>query len=294
MRAHRWIVALLPFVAVASPPAAAVPVDAPVGAVVSLAPEVDGAMPQGPRLPLGLQSPVCLHMEVATGARAGARIALGTAPAPAGTPSRTRTPVTAGAPPSPCTGAPAGSPVRTGAPPPGSAAAGRGAPPLRAALIMGANSKVVVEEWLVEEVSRPKVTLRALVGDFLVFFTPRPRSQAEGKVQIETPAGILDLHGTAVCLRVAPDGTTVVAVLEGSVTVTSKSGGKVRVAQGNWTELTPNRPPRPPSALDPRIGTLSPQAGGPAFTMPGETQIPDPPMIDLRRLGRNCDCVKPW
>jgi len=117
-----------------------------------------------------------------------------------------------------------------------------------------------------------------------VFFTPRPRSQAEGKVQIQTPAGILDLHGTAVCLRVAPDGTTVVAVLEGSVTVTAPGGGQVRVDQGLWTELAPGQPPLPPSPLDPRIGTLSPQAGGPAFSNPAETQIPDPPMLDLERL----------
>ena len=285
MRAHRWIVSLLPLVAAVSPPAAAVPVGATVGMVVSLAPTVNGTMlPQGPELTLGLQSPVCLHMEVATQAQAGARIALGAAPNPAGTPPRAGTPVTAGATPPACTEAAAGSSVHTNVPPPGGAAAGRGAPPFRGALIMGASSKVVVEEWLVEEVTRPKVTLRALLGDFLVFFTPRPRSQAEGKVQIETPAGTLDLHGTALCLRVAPDGTTLVAVLEGEVTVTSKGGGKVLVTQGSWTEMALDRPPLPPSPLDPRIGTLSPHAGGPAFTKPGETQIPDSPFIDLERL----------
>ena len=277
MHAHRWIVSLLPLVAAVSPPAAAVPVGAPVGMVVSLVPTVNGTMPpQGPKLTLGLQSPVCLHMEVATQAQAGARIALGVAPAPAGTR------ITAGAPPPACTEAAAGSSVRTGVPPPGGAVAGRGAPPFRGALIMGASSKVIVEEWLVEEVTRPVVTLRAVVGNFQVYFTPRPRSQAEGKVQIETPAGILDLHGTALCLRVAPDGTTLVAVLEGEVTVTSKGGGKVRVVQGSWTQLAPDQAPSPPSPLDPRIGTLSPHAGGPAH--PGEMQIPDPPFIDLERL----------
>ena len=280
MRTRRWIVSLLPLVAAVSPPAAAAPVGAPVGVVVSLAPTVNGTMlPQGPKLKLGLLSPVCLHMVVATQAQAAARIALGAAPAPAGAP------VTAGGLPPACTEAAAGSSVRTSVPPSGGAVAGRGAPPFRGALIMGASSKVVVEEWLVEQATRPKVTLRALLGDILVVFPPRPPSQAEGKVQIETPAGILDLHGTALCLRVAPDGTTLVAVLEGEVTVTSKAGGKVRVAQGSWTQLAPGQPPSPPSPLDPRIGTLSPHAGGPAFTKPGETQIPDPPFIDLERLG---------
>jgi hypothetical protein len=93
-----------------------------------------------------------------------------------------------------------------------------------------------------------------------------------------------EADGTALCLRVAPDGTTLFAVLEGAVTITSRGGGQVRVPQGSWTELAPNRPPRPPSRLDSRIGTLSPQAGGPAFTMPGETLIAAPPNIDLKQL----------
>jgi hypothetical protein len=253
---------------------------------------VNGTLPQGPKLTLGLQSPVCLHMEVATQAQAGARIALGAAPAPAGTTLRAGTPVTAGAPPPACTEAAAASSVRTGVPPPGGAVTGRGAAPFRGALIMGASSKVVVEEWLVEEVTRPKVTLRALLGNFLVYFPPRPSIKAEGKVQIETPAGTLDLHGTALCLRVAPDGTTLVAVLEGEVTVTSKGGGKVRVVQGSWTQLAPGQAPSPPSPLDPSIGTLSPHAGGPAFTKPGEMQIPDPPFIDLERLVSVSDLPK--
>jgi hypothetical protein len=295
MLARPRIVTLLLVVAALPAAAAAAPGGTAVGTVVSLAPEVQGTMPpQGPTLPLGLQSPICLHMEVATQAGAGARIRLGIPAANAARPPGAGTPVSGGAPSPDCTLTPANLPAGTGVQP---AAAGRVAPPAadlspRGVLIMGPSSKVVVEEWLVEEVTRPEVTLRALVGEFLVFFTPRPRTQIEGKVQIKTRAGTLELHGTALCLRVAPDGTTRVAVLEGEVIVTANGGARVRVAQGNWTELAPDRPPRPPSPLDPRLGTLSPEAGGPAFTMPGETLVQDPPDLDLRRLASDLPKVR--
>ena len=68
------------------------------------------------------------------------------------------------------------------------------------------------------------------------------------------------------------------------MTVTWEGGGRFGVAERSWTAFAPDRPPRPPSPLDSRIGTLSPQAGGPAFTMPGEMLISDSPFIDLRRL----------
>jgi hypothetical protein len=111
-------------------------------------------------------------------------------------------------------------------------------------------------------------------------------------VQIVTQAGTLDLHGTALCLRVAPDGTTFLAVFEGEVTVTSNGGSQVRVTKGSSTQLAPNGPPGPPSPLGTLIATLSPHAGGPAFTMPGETLIPDPPNVDLRRLALGSDLPK--
>jgi hypothetical protein len=282
MRAHRWIVSLLPLVTAMQAAAAAKPDATPVGTVLSVAREVNGTMlPQGRQFPLSLKSAVCLHMEVATKEGPDTRIGLGLGPTLVGKSLRTGTPVTSSAPPPPCAWPSADSPVPAGAPPPGSAFLG--------SLILGANSKVIVQEWLVEDVTRPKVTLSALVGHYRAFFTPRPSSEAGGQVRIEIgtehpPKHTLILHGTAICLHVAPDGTTLLAVLEGSVTVTSKGGGKVRVAQGSWTEFAPDGPPRPPSPLDSHIGTLSPHAGGPAFTMPGEMLISDSPFINLRRL----------
>jgi FecR protein len=261
MRACRRIAPLL-LIAVAAPVrAGAAPATPRVGRVVTLSPEVSGTMPQGPTLRLASQAEVCEHMEVATEAAARAQIVIGGPPALCG--------AAVSNPPAPG-GAPAG-----GAP---------ALPPLRGALIMGPKSRVVFERWVIEQATRPVLTLRAQLGEFLAFFMPRPRGLAEGKVQIVTPTATIELHGTAVCLRVAADGTTAVAVLEGEVTVRGAAAGEVRVPQGSWTDVAPGQRPRPPSLLGPRPGTLSPQAGGPAFTMPAEMLVVDPPHLDPGRL----------
>jgi len=262
MRACRRIVPLL-LIAVAAPVrVGAAPATPRVGRVVTLSPKVSGTMPQGSPLRLAPQAEVCEHMEVATEEAARAQIVIGGPPALCG--------ATVSIPP-----APGGTPAGGGAPAP---------PPLRGALIMGPNSRVVFERWVIEQATRPELTLRAQLGEFLAFFMPRPRGLAEGKVQIVTPTATIELHGTAVCLRVAPDGTTAVAVLEGEVMVHGAAAGAVRVPQGSWTDVAPGRPPRPPSLLGASIGTLSPQAGGPAFTMPAEMLVTDPPHLDPGRL----------
>ncbi len=269
MPTYRSIAQLLligPLIGVAPMHAAPPPAAPRVGRLVTFSPEVDGTMPQGPTLQLAPQAEVCERMQVATQAAARAKIVIGGPAALCGVAAAavSRPPV------------PAGTPSPGGAPAPAA---------LRGALIMGPNSRVVFDRWLIEQVTQPEMTLRALLGEFLVYFMPRPRGTAEGKVQIVTPTATLDLHGTAVCLRVAPDGTTEVAVLEGAVTVRGAGGGSpVQVAQGSWTSIAPGRPPRRPSPLDSRTGTLSPQAGGLAFTMPAELLVTDPPNLVVGRL----------
>jgi len=266
MRTCRRIAPLLliaPLIGVAPVHAEPTPAAPRVGRLVTLSPEVNGTMPQGPTLQLGSQAEVCEHMQVATQAAARAKIVIGGPPALCG--------ATVSRPP-----APAGSPLPGGAP---------ATAPLRGALIMGPNSRVVFDRWLIEQVTQPEMTLRALLGEFLVYFMPRPQGLAKGKVQIVTPTATIELHGTAVCLRVAPDGTTEVAVLEGEVTVRGAGGAsQVRLPQGSWTAIAPGRPPRPPSPVSSRTGTLSPQAGGPAFTMPADLLVTDPPNLVVGRL----------
>jgi hypothetical protein len=168
---------------------------------------------------------------------------------------------------------------------------GHGSAAARGALVMGEKSRVKFTQWLVDQVTRPEVGFRALVGDFLIFFRPRPRGMAAGKVLIETPAGTIELEGTALRLRVAENGTTSIDVLEGTVTVKGAEGGQVRVPAGSGTDMAPGRAPLPPSRRDPRSGTLSPRAHGLAFNMPGE-RIDDPPNLDVRRL--TLDLPKVW
>jgi hypothetical protein len=257
MRACRRIAPLL-LIAVVAPARSGAARDTPrVGTVVTLSPEVTGAMPGDHPRQLGSQAEVCEHMEVVTKAAAKATILIGDSKALCGAKDSN--------PPVP--------------------------PSLRGALIMFPNSRVSFERWVIEQATQPELTLRAQLGEFLVYLMARP--QVEGKVRIVTPSNdTFELHGTAVCLQVAPDGTATVAVLAGEVTIRSAAARAirgaaarpVRVPQGSWTKVAPGRLPQRPALLGRRAGTLSPQAGGPAFTMPAELLVTDPPHLDLGRL----------
>jgi|HubBroStandDraft_3_1064219.scaffolds.fasta_scaffold20536_2 hypothetical protein len=160
---------------------------------------------------------------------------------------------------------------------------GKGKDGALGALILGERSRVLFDRWVVEQGTRPEIGFRALLGDFLVFFRPRPHDLVTGTVQIRTPAGALvELHGTAIWLHVAAGGDTEVGVIEGEVTVRGVVGRAVQVPRGSWTEIAPGRAPRLPSPNDPRGGTLSPRAHGPAFNVPGERLIDDPPGLGPR------------
>jgi hypothetical protein len=143
---------------------------------------------------------------------------------------------------------------------------------VRGTLIMGADSKVVFDQWVVVQGTRSEIGFQTLVGKFLVFFLPQTQGHAAGKVTIKTPAGLLELHGTAVCIEVTPDGTTTVAVLEGRVTFKGAAGGEIQLPQGAWTRVVPGQPPTVQSH------------GAPAFDLPAQLLVEDPPHLDLRRL----------
>ena len=132
-----------------------------------------------------------------------------------------------------------------------------GGPALRGAVVMGPKSRVAFVKWLVDRVTRPEVGLWTQVGDFQLYLKLKrvPLDVAAGTVWIKTPAGLIYLTGTAVCLRVEPDGTTTVAVLEGDVIADSK----VRVLKGSKTRVAPT------------------------FTS-AAALVEDPPHLDLQRL----------
>jgi hypothetical protein len=133
-----------------------------------------------------------------------------------------------------------------------------GDPAVRGTVVMGPKSRVAFVKWVVEQVPRQEVGLWTQVGDFQLYFKfkRRPLGVAAGTVSIETPRGTIWLTGTAVCLRVEPDGTTTVTVLEGEVI----AGSKVRVVKGSQARVAP------------------------AFTSAAAQLVEDPPHLDLQRL----------
>jgi hypothetical protein len=281
MRSRRLIVALLLVAAAGAKRAGGMTATTRVGTVVRAIPQVEGML-DGKLQPLSERAAVWLQMEVATRAGAKAHIALDGGERNRG-----------------CTRELTSNAVslesllatRAGAAPSGTPGGDKGGDSACGALIMGEKSRVLFDQWVVDQATWPKVGFRALVGDFLVFFRPRPRNLVAGSVRIQTPAGTIELEGTALRLRVAENGTTRIDVLEGTVTVKGAEGGQVRVPAGSGTDMAPGRAPLPPSPRDPRSDTLSPRAHGVAFNMPGE-QLDDPPNLDVRRL--TLDLPKVW
>jgi hypothetical protein len=111
-------------------------------------------------------------------------------------------------------------------------------------------------------------------------------------VTIDTPSASLGIKGTVLRVLVDADGRTLVAVLEGVVEVSSKPPGPERTVvlpAGTFTIVEPGGAPSPPAPFDPGAGTLSPDAGGPDFTVPGEDVFDETPLIDdgQRELPRN-------
>jgi hypothetical protein len=137
---------------------------------------------------------------------------------------------------------------------------------------VGPRSRFLFEEWVPEAI-KGKARLSVQIGYLLAYFQPRTPDQSQ-LITITTPSGILYVTGTALGVEVAPDGSTSIAVLEGSVRVESRSGGKVTVTAGNQTRVAMGQPPTPPAPF-----RASP--GGPDLGLPDRTWIVDPPLVDL-------------
>ncbi|HVR97812.1 MAG TPA: hypothetical protein VMW27_14435 [Thermoanaerobaculia bacterium] len=150
---------------------------------------------------------------------------------------------------------------------------------------LGPETRVVFEQWLFDA-ANDRITeagWRLQVGYLRAFFTPTPEGRRE--VWITTPtAKRIRLIGTALQVEVAPDGTTIVWVIEGEARVEPEAGGEaaaVTVPAGTWTVIAPGRVPAPPTVFDPETAAQSPDAGGPAFPRPVFTE---PPELDVQRL----------
>lgn len=138
---------------------------------------------------------------------------------------------------------------------------------------VGPESVFLFEDWVAQAVGGGQVSLRVQIGSLLAYFQPRRENQAQ-LITIETPSGKLYVTGTAVYLKVEPDGSTSVLVLEGTVRVASNSGGDVEVTQGNQTRIVMGEPPTPPTRFD--VGPAGLDLG-----LPTRPWINDPPLADL-------------
>jgi hypothetical protein len=145
----------------------------------------------------------------------------------------------------------------------------------KGALTLGAKSKVTLDRARVdEETGRNESALSIAFGRVRLALSKSYR----GEVKIDTPTATVGVKGTDVWVEVdEATGTTVVTVLEGKVSVTTKTGCEVTLSAGTRTVVAPGQHPTLPAAIEPGSSTLSASAGGPAFTLPQEHF---PPRID--------------
>jgi hypothetical protein len=99
-----------------------------------------------------------------------------------------------------------------------------------------------------------------------------------GELTIETPTATLGLRGTLVRVLVEENGRTTVAVLEGVVQFTSRTGGTVNVRPGYFSVVDQRAPPTPPAPFDLRGAGISVGTRGPDFIVPGEDVLIDSPL----------------
>lgn len=153
-------------------------------------------------------------------------------------------------------------------------------------LSMGQNTRLTVDRATIDRATgRSESTLSLLLGRIELALG----SLFRGEVTVETPTASLGIKGTVLRVLVDASGRTLVAVLEGVVEVTSKATGvTVIVRAGSFTLVEPGASPLPPAPFDPAEGTLSPAAGGPDFTVPGEDLFPHTPLLpeEQRELPR--------
>ncbi len=148
-------------------------------------------------------------------------------------------------------------------------------------LSMGQDSHLRVDQATLDRATgRSQSSLTLLLGKIELALG----SLFRGEVTVDTPTASLGIKGTVLRVLVDPSGRTLVAVLEGVVEVTAKAGGTVRVPAGSYTIVGPDGPPLAPAPFDPSAGTLSPAAGGPDFSVPGEDVFTETPLLPERDL----------
>ena len=98
---------------------------------------------------------------------------------------------------------------------------------------LGADTRFFVEEPDAEDDTT--ATLFLIIGDLWARIVRTPA--APSRFSITTPTAVVGIRGTELGVAVADDGTTLVAVEEGSVEVASPDGPRTTLAAGEQTEI---------------------------------------------------------
>lgn len=116
----------------------------------------------------------------------------------------------------------------------------------RGSLRLYAETRVTVDRALVDSAGRSDSKLSLLVGRLRLALG----SLFRGDLDIDTPTATVGIKGTELLMAVGGDGTTLVALLEGRVTVTAKAGGELTLEVGQFTIVRPGQRPTAPAPLD--------------------------------------------
>lgn len=148
-------------------------------------------------------------------------------------------------------------------------------------LELGAGADVVLDRATVDAATGAEDSfLSVLAGKVRLALS----SLFRGSLEADTPTATIGVKGTIFTLDVADPDATVVWVEDGTVDVTSKAGGSVRVGAGYSTVVRRGAAPTDPAPFDPASGAAAVRALPPEIEPPNERVEPPDPRLRDRQL----------
>lgn len=136
---------------------------------------------------------------------------------------------------------------------------------------LGDDTTVILSDSYLDDSGRRYTAFELLAGKIRLLLAPG--SEAE----VNAPAASIGVLGTDVRVAANERGTTLVAVYEGTVTVTDRTGAPpLTLEAGYMTVVEPGRRASQPTPIDPAGGWFPPfpdDADGPAVLDPGNLPI---------------------
>ncbi len=144
-------------------------------------------------------------------------------------------------------------------------------------LELGAGAEVVLDRETVDAATGAEDSLLGVIAGKVRLALS---SLFRGSVEVDTPTATIGVKGTILTTEVPDLDLTVVWVEEGTVEVTSKSGGTVTLTAGYSTSVRRGAPPTDPAPFDPATGAAAARALPPEIVPPNE-EI-EPPVLRPR------------